>query len=77
MDITFISSLDAEEEERLAPALLTALSALLDGSSLAYTIRIRTTGLKVFSHSHPTFRGAAAEAAAHVAPRERGAASSD
>ena len=59
MEIAFISSLDAEEEARLAPALLAALSALLDGTSLAYTVRVRTTGLKVFSHSHPAFRASA------------------
>lgn len=59
MEITFISSLDSEEEDRLAPAIVSAISALLDNSSFAYTIRVRTTGLKVFSHSHPSFRSAA------------------
>lgn len=60
MEITFISSLDSEEEDRLAPAIVSAISALLDDTSFAYTIRVRTTGLKVFSHSHPSFRSPAA-----------------
>jgi hypothetical protein len=69
LDITFISSLDSEEEDRLAPALVAALSALLDSSSLAYTVRIRTTGLKMFSHSHPAFRAEASHGMAVAVAR--------
>jgi hypothetical protein len=60
VEITFISSLDSEEEDRLAPAIVSAVSAILDDTSFAYTIRVRTTGLKVFAHSHPSFRSAGA-----------------
>lgn len=53
MDIRFVSTLTAEDEDRLAPTLLRAITALLDQASLAYTIRIETTGEKVFQHHHP------------------------
>jgi len=36
-----------------APAVLLAVTSLLDQLSLAYTLRIETTGDKVFHHSHP------------------------
>jgi len=52
MEIRFISSLTAEDENICAPALLKAASALLDQFPLAYTIRIETTGAMVFQHTH-------------------------
>jgi hypothetical protein len=52
MEIRFISTLTAEDEERIAAQLLKALTALLDESSLAYTIRIETSGEQVFQHTH-------------------------
>ena len=58
MDIRFISSLTAEDENAFAPALLKAVGAILDQFPIAYTIRIETTGAQVFQHTHPSFDGA-------------------
>jgi hypothetical protein len=54
MDIRFVSSLGPEEEERIAKALMAVLGQLLDGSPLAYVLRIRTDDRKVFEKTHPT-----------------------
>jgi hypothetical protein len=53
VNIRFISSMTSDDEDRLAPAVLIAVSSLLDQLSLAYTLRIETTGDKIFHHSHP------------------------
>ena len=55
MDIRFISSLTADDENAFAPALLKAVSAVLDQFPIAYTLRVETTGAEVFQHTHPTF----------------------
>ena len=60
MDIRFISSLTAEDENAFAPALLKAVGAILDGFPIAYTLRIETTGAQVFQHTHPSFEPAVA-----------------
>jgi hypothetical protein len=52
MEIRFVSSLTAEDENAFAPALLKAVSALLDQMPIAYTMRIETTGSQVFQHTH-------------------------
>jgi hypothetical protein len=52
MEIRFISSLTAEDENAFAPAVLKAVSALLDQLPIAYTVRIETTGAQVFQHTH-------------------------
>jgi len=52
MEIRFISSLTAEDENMFAPALLKAVGVLLDQLPIAYTVRIETTGSQVFQHSH-------------------------
>ena len=52
MDIRFVSSLTAEDENKFAPALLKAIGALLDPMPIAYTVRIETTGSQVFQHTH-------------------------
>jgi hypothetical protein len=52
MEIRFVSSLTAEDENFFAPALLKALGALLDQLPIAYTLRIETTGAQVFQHTH-------------------------
>lgn len=52
MEIRFISSLTAEDENAFAPALLKAIGTLLDQFPIAYTMRIETTGSQVFQHSH-------------------------
>ncbi len=53
MDIRFVSTLTADDENALAPALLAALGSLLDRCSIPYSIRIETTGAQVFQHTHP------------------------
>ena len=52
MEIRFISSLTAEDENLFAPALLKAVGTLLDQLPIAYTMRIETTGAQVFQHIH-------------------------
>lgn len=56
MDIRFVSSLTPDDEERLAPGIVSALSMLLDQLPLAYTFRIETAGGKVFQHAHAGFQ---------------------
>ena len=55
MNVRFVSTLTAEDENAFAPALLRALGSLLDQLPIAYTVRIETTGAQVFQHSHPSF----------------------
>ncbi|HSL22774.1 MAG TPA: hypothetical protein VK886_14675 [Vicinamibacterales bacterium] len=60
MDIRFVSTLTPDDEDHLAPVLLTAVTALLDHSELAYTLRIKTSSEAVFHHSHPAVASAPA-----------------
>ena len=55
MNIRFVSTLTADDENQIAPGLMKAISSLLDRLPIAYTIRIETTGAQVFQHSHPSF----------------------
>ncbi len=50
MLIRFTSSMTAEDENRLAPALLKALSSILDLLPIAYAIRIETSDSQVYQH---------------------------
>jgi hypothetical protein len=52
LEIIFVSSLDAAEEERLASVLLATVNAMLIDTPLAYTLRIRTSSQKLFQQSH-------------------------
>ena len=52
MEIRFVSSLTAEDENQVAPALLTAVGAILDQLPIAYTLRIQTSGAVVLQHTH-------------------------
>lgn len=54
MDIRFISSLTSEDEARFAPALLKAMSGLLDQFPITYSMRIETTGGRVLHHPPTT-----------------------
>jgi hypothetical protein len=67
MDIRFISTLTADDENQIAPALLKAVSALLDLLPIAYTVRIETTGSQVFQHSHPAVGAAYPAEGTHAA----------
>jgi hypothetical protein len=51
MEIRFISSLTAEDEDAYAPAVLKAVGALLDQLPIAYTLRIETSGARVYQHT--------------------------
>jgi hypothetical protein len=53
MQIRFVSALTAGDENQFAPALLRAITTLLDQFPLAYTLRIETSGNQVFQHSQP------------------------
>jgi hypothetical protein len=48
--IRFTSSMTSEDENRLAPALLKALSSILDLLPIAYAIRIETSDSQVYQH---------------------------
>ncbi len=52
MEIEFVSSLTSDDEDRLAPALLAALTSLLDCLPIAYSMRVKTTGGRAFEHGH-------------------------
>ena len=71
MEIRFISSLTAEDENVVAPAVLKAVGALLDQFPIAYTIRIQTSGSQVFQHTH-TFEPAESAAPANRDESEAG-----
>jgi len=60
MDIRFISSLTADDENAFAPALLKAVGAILDQFPIAYTLRVETTGAQVFQHTHHAFESSPA-----------------
>ena len=53
VNIRFTSSLTPEDENALAPAILAALSGILDLLPLAYVIRIDTADAQVFQRSSP------------------------
>ncbi len=53
MDIRFVSTLTSEDEDRIAPTLLKAATAILDRLSLAYTLRIETTAQTIYQYHHP------------------------
>lgn len=57
MEIRFISTLTADDESQMAPALMHAVTALLDALPIAYTLRIETLGAQVFQHTHPSAGG--------------------
>jgi hypothetical protein len=48
--IEFTSTLTTDDENRLAPAVLKALSGLLDMLPIAYLIRVETTDQHVLEH---------------------------
>lgn len=51
MDIHFISSLNPDDEDRLAPVILAALRPMLELMPIAYTVRIRTSSNNVYQHT--------------------------
>ena len=59
MNIRFTSTLTHEDENRLAPALLKAVAALLEAFPVAYSIRVETIDGRTFmqSGSSPSAQG--------------------
>lgn len=53
MRIELTSTLTQEDENRLAPAILKALSGLLDMLPIAYMVRVETTDEHVVQHVSP------------------------
>jgi hypothetical protein len=51
MDIHFISTLTPEDEDRLAPAVVGTIRAILDVLPISYTVRLQTTNGRVFHHT--------------------------
>jgi len=52
LDIRFVSTLTADDEERIAGVLLNVLVKVLADLPIAYALRIETTGAKVFQRSN-------------------------
>ena len=52
MNIRFTSTLTPEDENALAPAILSALSGILDLLPLTYVIRIDTADAQVYQRSN-------------------------
>jgi hypothetical protein len=57
MDIHFISSLNADDEDRLAPVLLQALRPMLDMLPIAYNVRVQTASGQLFQLSRADASG--------------------
>jgi hypothetical protein len=51
VNIRFTSSLTHDDEHMVAPALLKALSAILDLLPIAYSLRIETSDASVYQHT--------------------------
>ena len=52
MNIRFVSSLTPDDEDRIAPGLMQAVSQLLDAVPIAYTLRVETATGKLYQHAH-------------------------
>jgi hypothetical protein len=53
VNIRFTSSLTPEDENRIAPVVLSALAGILDLLPIAYAIRIDTADARVYQHTGP------------------------
>jgi hypothetical protein len=51
MQIRFVSTLTAEDEERLAEALVETVRSLLAAFPIGYTFRVETNRMRVFEHN--------------------------
>lgn len=56
MNIRFTSSLTAEDENTIAPVVLSALTTLLDLLPIAYVVRIDTSDAHVYQRSKPNLQ---------------------
>ena len=53
VNIRFTSSLTADDENRIAPAVINAIASILDMLPIAYMLRIDTSDSQVYQHSGP------------------------
>lgn len=53
VEITLTSTLTAEDENIIAPAILKAVTNVLDHLPIAYRVRIDTADLQSYQHSGP------------------------
>jgi hypothetical protein len=53
VNIRFTSSLTPEDENLMAQSVMKALTSILDVLPIAYSVRIDTSDLHVYSHSKP------------------------
>jgi hypothetical protein len=60
MDIHVVSTLTSEDEERVAGAVMEAVSGVLDKLPIAYAVRVETNGVNVLQHTHLDGEGPAA-----------------
>jgi len=60
VNIRFTSTLTQEDENKIAPALLQALSAIMDLLPITYVLEIETSDLQTYQHGgfgHPPILG--------------------
>ena len=53
MNIRFTSTLSADDENRLAPAVIQLLSGILDMLPIAYVLQIETSDLRLYQGAGP------------------------
>jgi hypothetical protein len=61
MQIRFISTLTADDEERLAETIVETAKAMLGTFPIGYMLRVETTAMRVFEHNRVHQTDAAAE----------------
>ena len=67
VNIRFASTLTPEDENILAPAVLKALSSILDLLPIAYMIRIDTSDAQIYQHNGAEGRSLPGDAAHNAA----------
>lgn len=72
MNIRFTSTLTHEDENRLAPALLKAMGALLEAFPVAYSIRVETADGRTFLQSGTSGQALEARGLETMQPPVRG-----
>jgi len=58
MDIHLVTSLTPDDESRLAPKLLSAVSRVLDGLPVSYSVRVETALGEAIHHNHKAVKPA-------------------
>ncbi len=68
MDIRFISSLNPDDEDRVAQVVLAAIRPILEAMPIAYTVRIRTASNNVYQHTKAQIALSVDSPPSHMAP---------